>query len=393
MQSICQQIAAYVDSQRENILRDIRTVVDMEGHYEEKENVEKVQQWFRSALEAEGFSCHVEPVAPDRAGLLIGMLGEDRPDQPVLFSGHLDTVFHTGEFRSGEPFRQEGDRLTGPGVHDMKSGAVMALYTIRALNEIGWNERPIKVIFVGEEESDHIGNHADDQIVENSRGCLCAFNMESGIESNALCVGRKCQLTSTLTVHGKGGHAGNDYQTGRSAILETMRKLEKIDALADWDRGTTVAPTIIHGGTHNSSIPAHCETVIDVRVFSDAEEQRIRQEMARIAATPLIDGTSAELSCEKSRYYGYSETPQIAVFHAFMNEIAQELGCAPFGKIVAGGAADSGNIAHADVPVLCAFGIRGGCDHSKDEYAILSSAYERIRILAYAVTQLDRLRL
>lgn len=64
MQSICQQIAAYVDSQRENILRDIRTVVDMEGHYEEKENVEKVQQWFRSALEAEGFSCHVEPVAP-----------------------------------------------------------------------------------------------------------------------------------------------------------------------------------------------------------------------------------------------------------------------------------------------------------------------------------------
>ena len=38
-----QQIQEYIDSNRENILEMFRTLVNLEGHYKEKENVEQAR--------------------------------------------------------------------------------------------------------------------------------------------------------------------------------------------------------------------------------------------------------------------------------------------------------------------------------------------------------------
>ena len=43
-----QQIQEYIDSNRENILEMFRTLVNLEGHYKEKENVEKARIMFRN---------------------------------------------------------------------------------------------------------------------------------------------------------------------------------------------------------------------------------------------------------------------------------------------------------------------------------------------------------
>lgn len=323
-------ISQYVESQKEQILLDIQTLVNMEGHFEEKENVETVRSWVQKAFEAEGFHCSVEEVAPDRAGLLVGILGADRPGGPVLFSGHMDTVFHKGFFGTDTPFSQEGDILRGPGVHDMKSGIVMALYIVKALNHIGWAERPIKILFVGEEESDHLGNQADEQIANMSQGCFCAFNMESGKDDNALCIGRKSQITYTFTVHGKGGHAGNDYRTAKNAIVEAVGKLMKIVQVAAWDKGTTVTPTIIRGGEHNSAIPEECEITVDVRVLSEEEEERVQRELEQIALAAGMEGTHTKMHYNKCRYYPFRETKEITTFHQFLCRAAADMGYAPF---------------------------------------------------------------
>ena len=46
-----QQIQEYIDSNRENILEMFRTLVNLEGHYKEKENVEKARDYVQKLLE------------------------------------------------------------------------------------------------------------------------------------------------------------------------------------------------------------------------------------------------------------------------------------------------------------------------------------------------------
>ena len=221
-----QQIQEYIDSNRENILEMFRTLVNLEGHYKEKENVEKARDYVQKLLEQEGFVCRTREVAEDRAGTLIGILGEDRPGKPILFSGHVDTVFYAGTFDGLNPFHVKDGKAYGPGVLDMKGGIIIALAAIQALNHIGFRECPIKVVFLGEEESDHEGSIGDQIVTEEARGCRFAFNMEVSRLNNSVSVARKGQHIFYMHVEGTGGHAGNDFWKGTNAINEAVLKIQ-----------------------------------------------------------------------------------------------------------------------------------------------------------------------
>ena len=109
MEKLYEDIAAFIDSRREEMLLKLMELVNIEGHFKEKENVEAARAWFQKELEAEGFNCCIREVAEDRAGILCGILGEDRPGKPVMFSGHIDTVHFKGAFDKENPcFVEDG---------------------------------------------------------------------------------------------------------------------------------------------------------------------------------------------------------------------------------------------------------------------------------------------
>ena len=114
MEKLYERIAAYIDSHREEMVAKLCELVNLEGHFEEKGNVEMARDWFQRELEAEGFVCRIREVAPDRAGILTGILGEDRPGRPVMFSGHIDTVHYKGSFGGDNPCRVEDGLIYGP---------------------------------------------------------------------------------------------------------------------------------------------------------------------------------------------------------------------------------------------------------------------------------------
>jgi len=70
----------------------------------------------------------------------------------------------------------------------------------------------------------------------------------------------------TITVRGRAAHAGLDFSNGASAILEMSRQIEKIAGFTRLDRGITVSPGVIQGGTRSNVIPAECRAEIDVRI-------------------------------------------------------------------------------------------------------------------------------
>ena len=391
MENQLAKIFTFIDEHKEDMVQDLRTFADLEGHFEEKDNVLKARTWLQQQLEKEGFACRFREVADDRCGIMIAELGMDRPGKPIIFSGHCDTVHYTGSFGGENPTVIKDGKIFGPGVLDMKGGLIIALYVAKALNFIQYKEHPIKLIVVGEEESDHVGNDGDKILTAESKGALCCFNMETGQMNNSLCTQKKSQFTYYLSVDGVGGHAGNDFLKGRNAINEAVYKIQKIIVLTDLSVGTTVTTAVIKGGGHTSGIADHCEVVFDVRVTNENEAKRIMDSMYEITDETFIEGTKSKLTYYRAKLLPLQETKEAIRLLDFVNTVAKDNGFDEFGKVHLGGASDAGNMAAAGIPVLDNCGIIGQYAHNKKEYGIIDSLYSRAKIFAGTVLKIKEL--
>lgn len=391
MENQLAKIFTFIDEHKEDMVQDLRTFADLEGHFEEKDNVLKARTWLQQQLEKEGFACRFREVADDRCGIMIAELGMDRPGKPIIFSGHCDTVHYTGSFGGENPTVIKDGKIFGPGVLDMKGGLIIALYVAKALNFIQYKEHPIKLIVVGEEESDHVGNDGDKILTAESKGALCCFNMETGQMNNSLCTQKKSQFTYYLSVDGVGGHAGNDFLKGRNAINEAVYKIQKIIELTDLSVGTTVTTAVIKGGGHTSGIADHCEVVFDVRVTNENEAKRIMDSMYEITDETFIEGTKSKLTYYRAKLLPLQETKEAIRLLDFVNTVAKDNGFDEFGKVHLGGASDAGNMAAAGIPVLDNCGVIGQYAHNKKEYGIIDSLYSRAKIFAGTVLKIKEL--
>ncbi len=387
------QINSFIDAHKDEMIEKWKTLVNLEGHYEEKANVEKAQAWLRKEFEAEGFECYVRDVRPDRAGILVGILGEERSGGPILFCGHVDTVHHTGAFGKANPFTIKDGKAYGPGVLDMKGGIIIALYVVKALNAIGYNEHPIKIMFAGEEEGDHIGTDVDTFFTEQAKGAVCAFNMETGHITNSLCVGRKTQYTLWATVHGLGGHAGNEFTKGHNAVHESILKCAELMKLTDLSVGTTATVSIITSGknTNSTSIPDLSEFTVDFRVFSDDLGKELLKKIDTIMHKTFVEGTTTEYHIDMAKLHPFQPNEKIMKLFNLVNEVAEENGFPKFGQIKLGGASDTGAIAAAGIPVLCSCGVIGEYNHNIREYAVVDSLFSRAKIYALTITEAAKL--
>lgn len=391
MENQLAKIFTFIDEHKEDMVQDLRTFADLEGHFEEKDNVLKARTWLQQQLEKEGFACRFREVADDRCGIMIAELGMDRPGKPIIFSGHCDTVHYTGSFGGENPTVIKDGKIFGPGVLDMKGGLIIALYVAKALNFIQYKEHPIKLIVVGEEESDHVGNDGNKILTAESKGALCCFNMETGQMNNSLCTQKKSQFTYYLSVDGVGGHAGNDFLKGRNAINEAVYKIQKIIELTDLSVGTTVTTAVIKGGGHTSGIADHCEVVFDVRVTNENEAKRIMDSMYEITDETFIEGTKSKLTYYRAKLLPLQETKEAIRLLDFVNTVAKDNGFDEFGKVHLGGASDAGNMAAAGIPVLDNCGIIGQYAHNKKEYGIIDFLYSRAKIFAGTVLKIKEL--
>ncbi|NCB41094.1 MAG: M20/M25/M40 family metallo-hydrolase [Clostridia bacterium] len=383
-----EKINAFIEAKKDEMLTKFEQLVRLESHFEEKANVINAMAWVQNEFEEENFKCHIEGSTENRAGLLIGIMGKNRPAPPIILSGHIDTVHRKGSF--GENiWRVDEDIVYGAGVNDMKGGIIEALYIVKALNHIGYNKTPLKILFAGDEEGDHIGTDTNLLYTAQSRGALAAFNMETGVEGVFTVARKSCHIFD-IHIDGQGGHAGNDFFTSANAVEEALFKALEIAKLTDQEKGTTAATTVIKGGDHPSAIPANCDLTMDIRISSSAEKERIYKAIDDICKRSFVEGTTSTYKCYAAKYEGYTENEKIKKLHNFVNEIAEEIGQKPYGKCYRGGAADSGNMVVADIPVLCSCGIVGEYSHDKKEYAQLHTLYERTKLFAYVISQMER---
>lgn len=167
-----EKVYAYLESQKDEMVALLKEVVNIESSSRAPGSVIDVAKKLKELFEAEGLKCEIVDVGSHEPSL-IGILGENRMAKPVVFSGHMDTALQP-ELYEPNAFKIEDGKAYGPGVLDMKGGIIISLFVIKALNHIGYDERPLKIAFSGDEEIAHIGGRGGRTSKRSCRWwCLC----------------------------------------------------------------------------------------------------------------------------------------------------------------------------------------------------------------------------
>ena len=376
----------FIDEHQEEMVALWRELVNMESGSSDKAGVDAVAERLQRELNSCGAEANV--VAFEQAGnMLIGKVGAETEKPPVLFMGHFDTVFKKGTIEQ-RPFTIQDGKAYGPGVLDMKGGIVAFLYAIKALRAAGYDTRQIKVLLAGDEEVGHLHSQAAELFMQEAQGAAAAFNCETGFVDDGIVIGRKGTAQFTVEVKGVSAHAGNDPENGRNAILEMSHKVIAIQALTDFDAGTTYNVGVIQGGSVPNAVPDYAKVVIDVRYKNPEDLPGIQAQLEAIAAETHVAGTSATVTLNNG-FKPMKTTDGVRALFQLVKQVYAENGFGtPYEKYVGGGS-DSAYSVVAGVPTVCAMGVKGGRNHSPEEYAVVDTLFERAKLLSACVLKLD----
>lgn len=383
-----QKAFQFVDAHRDEMVSLWEEVVSMESGPHEKQGINKVADRFKEILDKEGAASRL--VEFEKAGsMLIAEIGERKAQPGVIFVGHMDTACPAGAIKE-RPFTIKDGIAYGPGVLDMKGGIVSAIYAIKALKAAGYDSRSLKVLLAGDEEVLHAHSNAPDIFIEEAKGYAAAFNVETGFVDNGIVVGRKGVARIMMEVKGVAAHAGNDPENGRSAILDMAHKIIAVQKLTDWDKGISFNVGVMQGGTTSTAVPDYAKIYIDVRYKNPDDLPDIIKQIEDVAGKVHVEGTAATVTFMDG-IKPMKTTDEVMQLFEIVKKAYEENGFGtPYAKKVGGGS-DSAYTVLAGVPTVCAMGVKGGRNHSPEEYAIVGSLFERAKLMVDCVLKLDSL--
>jgi glutamate carboxypeptidase len=295
----------------------------------------------------------------------------------VLALGHADTVWPMGTLHA-MPFREADGRLWGPGVLDMKAGIAFFLFAARTLRDL---EIPVphKVLLQVNSEEE-AGSESSRALTEkNAVRSHAVLVLEPGTGlSGKLKTARKGVGDFTVTVRGKASHAGVDFESGASAIVELARQIERIAGFVDLKRGITVNPGVISGGTRSNVIAAEAAAEVDIRIRRLKDAAGLERKFRSLR--PIDKRCTVEVTGGLNRP-PMERTAGIVRLFRIAKELGRELGV-ELEESLTGGGSDGNFTAAMGVPTLDGLGAVGEGAHAVNESILVDRIADRTALLA-----------
>jgi len=295
-----------------------------------------------------------------------------------MLLGHLDTVWPLGTLAT-MPCKVGGGRLWGPGTLDMKAGVAMALTALEILSEAGLLQREVVLLLNSEEE---VGSPISRPVTERlAADCEAVYVLESA-QGLAYKTARKGNGVFHIEVQGLAAHSGVDFGKGASAIRELAHVIETVSGWTDLERGLTVNPGVVGGGSKVNVVAAQAWAEVDVRIMNKADGPRIERKFARLKpvdkrCTLAVSGSINRPPMERSK--GTVKLLRRA------QALAGELGIA-LDEAASGGASDGNFTAAMGIPTLDGMGAVGEGAHAGHESIVLEHLAPRTALLAAMLT-------
>jgi glutamate carboxypeptidase len=301
---------------------------------------------------------------------------------PIVILGHTDTVHQRGS-TTERPWREEANRIYGPGIFDMKANCALALEVLRACAATGaLPQSPITILLTCDEES---GSPSGRALVEaEAKNARAVLVLEPPASGGRVKTARKGTGMFTIEVHGRAAHAGLDPEKGVSAVLELARQTVRLSELNDPATGTTVTVTVVHGGTHSNVVPAEARAEIDLRFTSASEGSRVESAIRNLK--PFDARAQLAVSGGINRP-PLERTEKVAALYEQARAIGALLDF-DLGETSVGGASDGNFVGALGVRVLDGLGIEGDGAHAAHEHIVVDGIPLRGALLAGLIASL-----
>ncbi len=338
-----------------------------------------VQRVISDQLQALGY--RTRPLSGrSTGGALFASPAQRTRGQPVqLLLGHYDTVWPVGTLRD-MPFQVDGNIVRGPGVFDMKGGIVQIVFALQTLAALGSAPAVTPVILLNSDEE--IGSRESTRHIKRlARIANRALVMEPSMgPEGTIKTTRKGVGRFTVRARGKAAHAGLDPESGASAILELSHVIQKLFGLNDPQQGVSVNVGTIDGGIRPNVIAPESTAVIDVRVQSQADAERVSAEISAIR--PQTPGVELEIDGFIGRP-PLEPTPANQALWQLATGLGRELGLS-LEEGLAGGGSD-GSTASQYTATLDGLGPVGDGAHARHEHLLIDRTIERTALLAMLI--------
>jgi glutamate carboxypeptidase len=305
-----------------------------------------------------------------------------RKSGQVMVLGHLDTVWPIGTLKN-MPFRRKDGRLWGPGVFDMKSGIAFFLAAVRVLRELDvpCGRRVLLQLNADEE----VGSHTSRALTEKNAAqsdCVLVLEPGTGLEGK-LKTARKGVGDYRVVVKGKAAHSGVDFAAGASAVVELARQIERIAQFINLQRGITVNPGVISGGTRSNVVAAEAMAHVDVRIPRLRDAAPLEKKFKTLR--PFDKRCTVEAVGGINRP-PMERTPGTVKLFKLAQQLAREIGVG-LEESSTGGGSDGNFTSALGIPTLDGLGGVGEGAHAAHESILIDRIADRVALLAKLIRQ------
>ncbi len=282
----------------------------------------------------------------------------------VVVLAHYDTVWPTGTLADWPVTSSvvEGrERLSGPGIFDMKTGLVQGIWALRLLRESGAAMPTVTFLFNGDEE---IGSPGSRSVIEEVAAAGHATIVLEPSAAGAVKTSRKGIGIFRLETTGVEAHAGLDPEAGASAIHAMAHVIEQVVPIARPEAGTTINVGLVEGGSGSNVVAGRAKAVVDIRLSDPGEMSRVDEAFDQLeTGDPRV-----RLDVE----HGWNRPPMTLSQHSrrlleIAHSVAGGLGH-DLQEASVGGGSDANFVAALGKPVLCGLGAVGHGAHARGEY-------------------------
>jgi glutamate carboxypeptidase len=367
---------AYFAERRDQIVATTQKLVELESPSDNKAAVDHLSDVLAAKFVAIGGAVTIHRTNDFGNHLQVDFTGKSDA-RPVLLLGHYDTVYPLGTLAT-MPCRIVDDKLTGPGVLDMKSGIALMLHSLAALKD--WHgelPRPVTVLLVSDEEVGSDSSRAITESLAKKAAAVLVIEPSYGFEG-AVKTARKGVGGYQIKVTGKAAHAGLDFQKGANAIVELARQIEKITGFTDLKKGLTLNVGLVSGGSRTNVVPAEAAAQVDVRIARLKDAAGIDRKMRTLR--PFNRKCKLEIIGGINRP-PMERTAGVAALYAKAVAIARDLGWR-LGEAAVGGGSDGNFTASLGIPTLDGLGAVGDGAHAIHEHILLSELPRRAALVA-----------
>lgn len=380
-------LLSYFAEKQEEILQTIRLLVEKETPSDDKPRLDAFARLLAERYRAVG--AEVEVIANEergdhvRAVLADPAYVADPAAKPALILCHFDTVWPVGSLET-HPFRvDEQGWAYGPGIFDMQSSLALVEYLLGGVRDLGLTlPSPLVILATSDEE---VGSHTSRGLIEDeARRAAYVLVMESPLPGGVLKTSRKGSGNFKLTVKGRAAHAGVEPEKGVSAIQELAHQILRIHGLSNFEKGTTLNVGVVSGGTRPNVVAAEAEAIIDLRVWTQSELDRVKGAMSNLR--PVMEGT--ELIVEGGENRPPLERAVTKDLFLQAQTIGRRLGL-DLEEGGTGGGSDGNLTGALGIPTLDGLGVPGHGAHADHEHIEVDQIAGRAALLTALVMELQ----